>query len=262
MNPQIAKNLHNKPERIARMETDARGYPIPFVVMRDGTGRPHFVVNDAHRVRQAIAEHRCGLCGEQMALDDTYFVGGPSCLYHPAGVYRDPPGHRDCLAYALSVCPYLVLPSYATHSDGLKDAAYAAIRGLGMIVEDDNAEPDRPDEFALFRCKGYVPVKDGPQSQFFLPSKNTDRIERWVDGRLAEAMVGNHLHAQIVERGSRMLAESGHTADDLAPYQVASFVGQLDGKWPWGDEGVDHMPMITKTVPGIQDALGVLRGAS
>lgn len=105
------------PKPLRSLERDRRGYPIPFIVMRDRTGRPHFQVNDARQVLRAIRGHLCALCGRRMR-EGFWFVGGPRCFMHPRGAFVDPPAHEDCARYAMQVCPYLAAPSYARRLDG------------------------------------------------------------------------------------------------------------------------------------------------
>ena len=42
------------PKMMRTLPRDARGYPIPFIVVIDRAGKPQFTINDAQRV-----EHDC-----------------------------------------------------------------------------------------------------------------------------------------------------------------------------------------------------------
>jgi hypothetical protein len=51
------------PRKMRALGKDRRGYPIPFNVLRNEEGRPHFTVNDSIRQHRALVEKRCAICG-------------------------------------------------------------------------------------------------------------------------------------------------------------------------------------------------------
>ena len=88
------------PPGIARLPRDARGYPVPVIVLIDKTGTPQFTINDVTKVAACLAEHRCSICGRRFdrhpvtQRHEMWFVGGsliaiarfrfarpPSCLH-------------------------------------------------------------------------------------------------------------------------------------------------------------------------------------
>ena len=101
------------PPKMQQMEKDKRGYPVPYIVVRDIHGVPNFAVNDDRRVEHALEHDLCAICGGKMGKDDRWLVGGPLSAFHQHGAYLDTPTHGECLHYALKVCPYLALKKYS-----------------------------------------------------------------------------------------------------------------------------------------------------
>ena len=50
------------PKRMKALQRDARGYPVPFIVLRDSDGVPVFAANNTIRQRRALYEKRCAIC--------------------------------------------------------------------------------------------------------------------------------------------------------------------------------------------------------
>jgi hypothetical protein len=104
------------PDRMKHLETDSRGYLIPWGVYRDHTGRAHFQINDELRRLRSFRENLCPICGKSL-FRGRWFVGGPMSAFHEAGAFADPPMHYECAVYALQVCPYIALPRYGRRID-------------------------------------------------------------------------------------------------------------------------------------------------
>src|ERR1700752_594778 len=103
------------PERIAGLQRDHRGYPVPwFVVWLDeheqpvapGEGRAEFRVLAPGAIRDAV-RGACWICGQRMGRHMT-FVIGPMCAVNRTSA--DPPSHHDCATYAARACPFLARP--------------------------------------------------------------------------------------------------------------------------------------------------------
>jgi hypothetical protein len=90
------------------LERYRRGFTIPFIVLRDNTGKAHFQINDSLKVNQAINERLCAICGKPLG-SDMWLAGGPLSAFHPHGAYVDTPTHQECGNYAMRVCPYLAV---------------------------------------------------------------------------------------------------------------------------------------------------------
>ena len=168
------------PKQLRTNERDPRGYPIPFIVLRDKMGRPHFTVNDAVKVARCVSKRLCGLCGKRMG-EQVHFIGGRRCFTDPRGAFVDPPSHRDCAVYALRVCPFLAAPSYGRRIDGRTIAAGAVPEATALVMNQEMAA-DRPDFFGLGAAADYrlMPVAPGTA---YLVVDRWAAIEYWRHGR-------------------------------------------------------------------------------
>lgn len=169
------------PPRIASLTRDRRGYPIPFIALRDTDGIPHFTINDHMKVMHARMRKVCSICGKGFEVfQDSrgkrnptpenagmWFVGGPMSAFHPHGAYIDPPAHRECHEYALRVCPYLAAPSYARRIEGATlDPAKLPRYMVGFV--DSAMIPERPEVFVSVWCEDHIAV--GPGGMYMKPA--------------------------------------------------------------------------------------------
>lgn len=93
------------PKRFFSLKRDARGYPVPFMMMQDP---PSQVTHDLSRLSICYKESRCALCG-MIITDRKYWVtGGPAVARNR--LISDPPMHEECARYAIKVCPFLSNP--------------------------------------------------------------------------------------------------------------------------------------------------------
>jgi len=92
------------PERIAARPRDPRGYPYLYML-----GEEQFISITPERLVNCIQRRLCGICGCRLDYWIA-FVGGPRSIENRT--FTDPPFHRECVDYAASVCPYLLLGSY------------------------------------------------------------------------------------------------------------------------------------------------------
>lgn len=99
------------PDRIKALPKDQRGYPIPFVVLRDDDDMPNFQLDSARRISQCMVNVACGVCGQPLE-NEIWFLGNYLRALSPSGFYIDSPLHKQCGTYALKVCPFLAAPSY------------------------------------------------------------------------------------------------------------------------------------------------------
>ena len=148
------------PREMAKLPRDARGYPIPFLVLIDKSGQPQFTINDHKKAILCRKEGRCAICGRRFTNHpvsfhrEMWFVGGSRCFLHAHGAFIDPPMHYECAAYALRVCPFLAARRYTVRIDDAKlDPAnmpddMALVRREGMA-------PALPERFGLGLCYRY-----------------------------------------------------------------------------------------------------------
>lgn len=109
-------DLPPRPKRIARLQLDARGYPVPwFVAWIDG--KPDFRVIRENGIVLAHNNKTCWLCGEALGRYGAFLIG-PMC-----GINRtiaEPPSHRECAEYAARACPFLTRPMATRNERGLE----------------------------------------------------------------------------------------------------------------------------------------------
>ena len=168
------------PLRMRYLRRDARGYPVPVIVMWDRHGVPHFPVSDAAKVQQVIRKKACAICGKP--LDGRgWFVGGPRCFLHPQGAFLDPPVHHDCATYAMQVCPYIAAPSYARRIDDAK-VKPGALTPDTVIVQDDMPD-DRPPFFMLAATTAWsTELGAGPSQRVLRAKAPWEGTECWRHG--------------------------------------------------------------------------------
>lgn len=164
------------PSRMSALDRDVRGYPIPWGVMVDNDGLPHFAINLEERRHEMVKRDLCSICGGKL-FRGRWFVGGALSAFHEHGAFIDPPMHSECAHYAIQICPYLAAPRYA------KEIGLAKIKGRkhpNMLLIDNTMIPGRPtgDIFVLLMATGQVAF-DNLNTKPKLPYSS---IEFWRHG--------------------------------------------------------------------------------
>jgi hypothetical protein len=167
------------PKRLRTLERDSRGYPIPFIVMRDRSGLPHFTINDQRKLDTCVRRGLCGLCGKRFGAR-MWFIGGPRCFTEPTGAFIDPPSHRECGEYALKVCPYLAAPNYRRRIDARTLRPDETPDGA-LLVKDSTVPDARPETFGFGETDGYARYPTDGGTRVFVIGTWT-RIEYWREG--------------------------------------------------------------------------------
>lgn len=171
------------PPRMQHLDRDRRGIPIPWGVFRDSDGDPHFTINDESKRHRMMAEGLCSICGAKLPRGH-WFVGGPLSAYHPDGCYIDPPMHKECMVYALRVCPYLAAPRYERRID---DRTLKAKGGRTLLMLDPTMIPERPALFVGVLSAGVSMWRAGMQT-YLRPKLPYISVEYWQRGsRLPQA---------------------------------------------------------------------------
>lgn len=170
----------NIPDRMAHLERDHRGYPIPYIVLRSDDGRAHFTVNDSARVANAAKKELCAICGKRLYRGERWFGGGPMSAFHEHGAYLDGPTHHECGTFALQTCPYLAAPKYTGRIDA--QTIRPGTLEDRIILVDNTTIPDRPDVF-VFACATSYKVITEPGRLLFRPKRPWVTYECWAQGR-------------------------------------------------------------------------------
>ncbi len=128
MNPAHRPDLPAAPPAIDLLPVD-RGYPVPdFVAWVDG--KPEFRAMDGEKLRLAITENRCWVCGKPMTTNRVTFVIGPMCVVNR--VSGEPPSHRECAEYSVKACPFLSRPNMVRREN---DMPADSREGAGIMLK-------------------------------------------------------------------------------------------------------------------------------
>lgn len=172
------------PKRMRTLERDQRGYPVPFIVLRDKTGRPQFTINDVRRTEEARTKRLCSICGKRLGRS-VWFIGGSRCFTHAHGGFVDGPTHEECSFYAIRVCPFLAAPSYAKRIDDKLLAEDATPDGL-LLATVPHMLPDRPERFGLGETSNYE-VFFAPRQGWLYRASTWDYVSWWQHGQEVNA---------------------------------------------------------------------------
>lgn len=186
------------PKALRSLPKDQRGYPIPFIVLRDRHGNPHFTINDDRKVRSCITLKKCSICGRRID-GGFWFIGGPKSFFHPNGAFIDPPLHEECGRYALQVCPFLGAPKYTGRIDAGTLQPGDMPDHVSTTMIDTTMEPGRPTVFCFGRTESYG-ASDRGSIRYLFPAGWT-HYEFWSKG------------VQLpMEQGMKMVTDLGLTA--------------------------------------------------
>ena len=164
--------LPKAPERVARLPTDRRGFPVPwFVSWRDG--EPDFPVVDGAKLGMAWEGEKCWVCGDRLGAWRSWVVGPMSVI---EGASPEPPAHHECAVFSLCACPHLSSPT-AAHSE--------RYRHLPGHLAQANISKIRSGAAALWITKGRgaTPFRAGDGVLFKL--NEPSRLEWYSGGRRA-----------------------------------------------------------------------------
>lgn len=167
------------PDRMKHLDRDHRGYPIPYIVFRDDDGKPHFTINNEHKVLRCKHDEICAICGVKL-LRGRWFLGGPMSAFHPHGAYIDPPLHHECMRFAVQTCPYLISTKYTKRIDG---ATLDPSKATGVIsLIDPTLDPTRPKVFVAVMAVGQWITPSG----YVQPKHPYRGLEFWRDGKMEQ----------------------------------------------------------------------------
>lgn len=166
------------PAQMSHLEIDKRGYPVPWIVLRDKNNVPYFAVNNDLLTIECFDHNLCSICGKKLDKD-MWLVGGPMSAFHPRGGFLDPPMHYDCGSYALKVCPYLAYTAYKAKPDKLK----LDPKDFDIDVLINQTQTDERVPFFVFLLITGYDVKWYPDmTRFVMPNKPYVKFEYWNAG--------------------------------------------------------------------------------
>lgn len=97
-----------KPMGVARLPTNDQGYPIPWFVARLPDGNQDFRIGSLTKLRHAVTNNVCWICGASLSNSLLAFILGPMAVINRHS--PEPPGHRECALYSIVTCPFLASP--------------------------------------------------------------------------------------------------------------------------------------------------------
>jgi hypothetical protein len=123
----LRSSLSNLPMRMKKLPLDARGYPVPWFV-KWVEGKPNFRLIDPEKFIAAMRFNRCWVCGEGLGAKKTFVIGPLNILNR---VNSEPPSHWECAAFAVTSCPFLLLPK-AQYQETENFAPHQLMRNPGV----------------------------------------------------------------------------------------------------------------------------------
>lgn len=139
------EGLPERPDRIARLEVDARGYPVPAFVEHIEGVPDHRIMSRTY-LRRALRLGTCWVCGQPLGVFRTFLIGPMCCVNRVSG---EPPSHYDCCDYSARACPFLSRPHAHRRSAGMPEAT---AQSEGFIARN-------PGVMALWTTRSYKPFQ-------------------------------------------------------------------------------------------------------
>lgn len=127
MNQTLGRLFTDMPQSVALLPRNERGFPVPFFA-EEVDGKPDFRVVSPDKMRRAIKQSLCWVCGGKLGSYKA-FVIGPMCAINRT--ISDPPSHRGCAIFSARNCPFLSRPLAKRRTDGLPDNVQDAA-GMGL----------------------------------------------------------------------------------------------------------------------------------
>lgn len=107
MSTEYREGLPPLPPRMRKLPVDDRKYPVPWFV-KWFDGKPDFRVANSIKFKSAVSYGLCWVCGESLGKFKT-FVVGPMCTVNR--ITSEPACHLDCAQFAVTACPFMLLPA-------------------------------------------------------------------------------------------------------------------------------------------------------
>lgn len=170
------------PTGLARLAKTSKGYPIPWFVDRAAPlkdGEADFRIMDGARLKLAIREKRCWVCGMKLRGGDMAFLAGPMC-----GINRtsaEPPSHLDCARWSARACPFMAYPKRIRDERDLP--ANASQAGVGI--------KRNPGAAMVWRCESYETWRP-PGGGLLFELGEPSAVEWYCEGRVASRAEVTH----------------------------------------------------------------------
>jgi hypothetical protein len=160
------------PANIAKLPVDERGYPVPWFVSWPN-GKPEFRMIDGPKIKLAIIQKRCWVCGTRLRGPKT-FVIGPMCTVNRNTA--EPPCHLECAEFSVKACPFIMRPNMERREDDFTRKHARDIAGVAIRRN--------PGVTCLWTTLGSFPHSDGGKGILFRLG-DPIAVTWWREGRTA-----------------------------------------------------------------------------
>jgi len=218
----LKEGLEPVPGKMSALPIDDRGYPVPWFVTKLPSGEFEFRAFDPDKLRLAVAEHRCWICGEKLGKHMVFVIGPVSALN---GTHLEPPSHRECALYALRNCPFLNNPSAERRPAGVGRGA-DILYGQGLLIKKN------PGVCLAWTVHSYGEIIN-PVSRKVVSFNigKPDKIEWFKEGRAATR--------EEVEEAMRVAIEAFMDECGTSPEIIKKLEGKALALEPWvPNEGI------------------------
>ncbi|MFC7501552.1 hypothetical protein ACOACQ_03450 [Nocardioides sp. CPCC 206347] len=155
------------PSKMRRRPKDER-WDLPVPAFAEGRHGVDFQAADYKHFRALIAAGRCAMCGEAVERGIWWAVGEPLSLKEGRFI-AEAMGHRECVEYAVEVCPWLRVAVYRRMSDRRDDTR-------------EVPDPDKPAVWGLVQARNPQLYETG--IEVFLSDVRLRKLYGYVGGRL------------------------------------------------------------------------------
>ncbi|MBT1509342.1 hypothetical protein KIP88_02410 [Bradyrhizobium sp. SRL28] len=180
-------NAGSMPDRIRRLPISPQGFPVPYFVTwfkngepcDDGEGEPDFRVIEARKMKKAMAQHLCWVCGGVLGVHKSFTIGPMCCVTR---TISEPPSHRDCSIFSATACPFLSKPMSRRNERGIYDLNGDMLGGLQEPA--GHGLKRNPGAVCVWTTKTYHPFKPPGGGMLFSLGRPTE-VLWFAEGRKA-----------------------------------------------------------------------------
>ncbi len=120
-------------------------FVIPFTTFIKSDGVPDFKITDLQHWFECAMGDLCAICGKYLTWDVWYCGSAAQC---DAGQFVDLAMHRECMEYAVSVCPFFLGRDYANWEPEYTEGMYV----IALAKREFTNRP--PELYASRRVRG------------------------------------------------------------------------------------------------------------
>lgn len=101
MTKETSREWREKFPKVAAMETDPRGLPIPANIGSNSENtKTFFSIRNMTKEIDLFCSQKCAVTGSFLEVDDVWFIANPGSAFSPFGVLTDAPMCGDARAFS------------------------------------------------------------------------------------------------------------------------------------------------------------------